>query len=105
VVFDVSGDRVSKEIALILTSRNSPEMTAAGLNCHERSHWGIENESHYIRDTVYREDHGQAWVGNGPHVLAIIRNLAIRLKGINTIKETTELIAGDRIRALQFMAA
>jgi predicted transposase YbfD/YdcC len=107
-VFEASGDRVSKEIALILTSQNSRKMTATDLNYHERSHFGIENKSHYIRDTVYREDHGRAWAGNGPHVLAIIRNLAIgliRLKGISAIKETTEWIAGDRMRALQFMAA
>jgi hypothetical protein len=106
--FEVSGDRVSKEIALVLTSQDAAGMTAAGLNYHERSHWGIENESHYVRDTVYREDHGQAWRGDGPHVLAIIRNLAIgliRLKGTGAIKETTEWIAGDRTRALRFMTA
>lgn len=106
-VFEVSGDRVSKEIALMLTSQREGRMTAADLNYHERSHWGIENKNHYVRDTVYREDHGQAWAGSGPHVLAIIRNLAIgliRLKGINAIKKTTEWIAGDRTRALRFMA-
>lgn len=107
-VFEVSGDRISKEIALLLTSQDFGKVTAADLNYHERSHWGIENKSHYVRDTVYHEDHGQAWAGEGPHVLAIIRNLAIgliRLKGINAIKETTEWIAGDRTRALRFMAA
>jgi hypothetical protein len=107
-VFEVSGDKVSKEIALMLTSQEASKMTAADLNYHERSHWRIENKSHYVRDTVYREDHGQAWTGGGPHVLAIIRNLAIgliRLKGMNAIKETTEWIAGDRMRALRFMTA
>jgi len=70
---------------------------------HERSHWGIENKNHYIRDTVYREDHGQTWQGDGPRALATIRSLAIgliRQKGINAIKETTEWIAGDKTRAL-----
>ncbi|HEY4342696.1 MAG TPA: hypothetical protein VGM97_22380 [Steroidobacteraceae bacterium] len=107
-IFEVSGDRVSKETALMLTSQDAGQMTAAGLNYRERGHWGIENKSHYVRDTVYREDHGQSWADNGPHVLAIIRNLAIgliRLKGVNAIKETTEWIAGDRMRALRFMTA
>lgn len=107
-VFEVPGDRISKEIALMITSQDHGKMTAGDLNHHERNHWGIENKSHYPRDTVYREDHGQAWTGNGPHVLAIIRNLAIgliHLKGVNAIKETTEWIAGDRMRALDFMAA
>lgn len=106
-VFEVSGDRVGKEMTLLLTSADASEMTAAGLNRRKRSHWGIENKSHYPRDTVYREDSDQTWAGNGPQVLASIRNLAIgliRLKGISAIKETTEWIAGDRTRALQFMA-
>jgi hypothetical protein len=54
-----------------------------------------------------REDHGRAWAGNGPRILAIIRILAIgliRLTGINAIKETTEWIAGDRTPTLRFMA-
>ena len=65
-IFEISGDRISKEHALILTSRKSVKMTAADVNMHVRGHWGIENKSHYVRDTVYREDHGQAWAGDGP---------------------------------------
>jgi predicted transposase YbfD/YdcC len=106
-IFEVSGDRVSKEMALVLTSADAERMTAASLNHHKRSHWGIENKSHYPRDTVYREDNNQTWTGNGPQVLASIRNLAIgliRLKGISAIKATTEWISGNRTRALQFMA-
>lgn len=104
--FEVSGGRIGKEMALLLASADAGRMTPASLNYHKRSHWGIENKSHYPRDTVYREDHNQTWTGNGPQVLASISNLAIgliRLKGINGIKETTEWIAGDRSRALQFM--
>jgi predicted transposase YbfD/YdcC len=104
--FEVSGDRIGKEMSIVLTSADAGRMNSARLNFHKRSHWGIENKSHYPRDTVYREDNDQTWTGNGPQVLASIRNLAIgliRLKGINAIKETTEWIAGDRTRALQLM--
>ena len=82
-------------------------MTAADINRHVRNHWGIENKSHYIRDTVYREDHDQAWAGEGPQALASLHNLAIgliRLKGKDGIKETTEWICRDRTRSLKFMA-
>ena len=81
-------------------------MTAADANRHTRGHWGIENKSHYIRDTLYREDHGQAWAGNGPQALASLRNLALglfRLKNVKAIKETTEWVCRDQARALQFM--
>jgi DDE_Tnp_1-associated/Transposase DDE domain len=104
--FTPSGDRIGKEMSLMLTSQDAENMTAFALNRHKRLHWGIENKSHYPRDVVYREDNGQAWAGEGPQVLATIRNLAIglmRMKGIKNIKENTEWIAGDRNRALNFM--
>jgi predicted transposase YbfD/YdcC len=105
-VFEISGDRISKENALILSSRKSGEMTAANVNRYVRNHWGIENKSHYVRDTVYREDHCQAWAGEGPQALASLRNLAsglIRLKKENAIKETTQSVNRDQSRALKFM--
>jgi predicted transposase YbfD/YdcC len=105
-VFEMSGDCISKEYALILTSRKAGKMTAADVNRHTRDHWGIENKNHYVRDTVYREDHGQAWFGDGPQALASLRNLALglfRLKNAGSIKETTEWVCRDRMRTLQFM--
>ena len=105
-VYEISGQPVSKEIALMITSRIPEKITAAGINRFTRKHWGIENKSHYVRDTVYREDHNQTWTGNGPQALAITHNLAIglmRLKGVNAIKETIEWIAADRTRAYRFM--
>ena len=105
-IFELSGDRISKEHALILTSRKTGKMTAADVNRHIRGHWGIENKSHHVRDTVYREDNSQAWAAEGPHALASLRNLTLglfRLKNANSIKETTEWICRDRMRALQFM--
>jgi predicted transposase YbfD/YdcC len=104
--FEMSGDRISKETALILTSRKAAKMTATEANRDVRGHWRIENKSHYVRDTVYREDHCQAWAGEGPQALASLRNLAIglfRMKNADSIKETTEWVCRDRMRALRFM--
>ena len=81
-------------------------MTAADASRHTRNHWGIENKSHDVRDTVYWEDHGRAWAGEGPHALASLRNLSaglIRLKKENAIKETTQWVSRDQLRALKFM--
>jgi hypothetical protein len=63
-------DHARKDGAPMVTSRRAGMMTAAGLNGQKRNHWRIENQSHYPRDTVYREDHGQAWAGESPHALA-----------------------------------
>ena len=103
---EISGDRIRKENALILTSGKAGEMTATWVNQGVRRHWGIENRSHYVRDTLYREDHSQAWAGNGPQAMASLRNLALglfRMKNVKAIKETAEWVCRDQTRALQFM--
>lgn len=105
-VFSAAGDKVSKEVAIVMTSAKPEKMTAADISRHVRNHWGIENRSHYIRDTVYREDHNQAYSGNGPNGLAALRNLAIglfRLKAVTNIKEATELVHLDLTRAVPLM--
>ena len=105
-VSETTGERVSKEHALILTSRKAGKMTAADVNRHTRGHWGIENKSHYVRDTVYQEDRNQTYSGDGPQAIASLHNLVLslfRLKGVSAVKETTEWICRDQERALQFM--
>jgi DDE_Tnp_1-associated/Transposase DDE domain len=104
--FNASNEKISKEITIKITSAEPGKMTAADVNRHARNHWGIENKSHYIRDTVYREDNNQTYSGNAPQGLAALHNLAIgllRLKGTRSIKETTELIHLDLTRAVQYM--
>jgi len=105
--FDLEGNRLTKEYAFIITSLRGERAAPATIHTHVRNHWGIENRVHYVRDTAWREDACRAHVGNGPRNLAILRNLALgllRLHGVTKIKATLEYIAGDRNRALQFLA-
>jgi len=105
--FNRNDEKISKEIAIQITSAPPGRLTAAAANRSTRDHWTVENKSHYIRDTVYREDHNQSYTGDGPQALASLHNLAIgllRLNGIKSIKETTELIHLDLTRALPYMA-
>jgi len=44
-----------------------------------RGHWAIENRLHWIRDVVTGEDRHQLRTGNGPQIMAALRNLAISL--------------------------
>jgi predicted transposase YbfD/YdcC len=49
-----------------------------------RSHWTIENSLHWVRDVTQGEDHSRVRTGNGPQVMAALRNTAIniiRLRG------------------------
>ena len=90
-----------------------PEPCAATSGTHGSEEGGAgkrrplsDNKSHYVRDTVYREDNSQAWAGEGPQAMASLRNLALglfRLKKVNCIKETAEWVCRDRTRALLFM--
>lgn len=104
--FSANNEKISKEVAIQITSAKPEKMTAADVNQHTRNHWRIENKSHYIRDTVYREDDNQSHSGGGPQALAALHNLAIglfRLKGTRSIREAAELIHLDLRRAVQFL--
>jgi len=53
-----------------------------------RGHWTIENRLHWVRDVTFDEDRSQTRKGNGPQVMATLRNLAIsvlRLAGADSI--------------------
>jgi predicted transposase YbfD/YdcC len=105
-VSSLTGEKISKDVAVKVTSASRERMSAKEMNRHTREHWGIENKSHYPRDTVYREDHNQSWTGEGPHALASLRNLAIglfRMKNVRSIKEATEMVHMDRMLALHYM--
>lgn len=106
-ILDLAGVRLRKELAFVITSSPRDQESAADVNAHIRKHWRIENKSHYVRDTVWREDANQAYTGNGPHTMDTLRNLAaglVRPGGVDCIKEATERVCRDRNRALHFMA-
>ena len=44
-----------------------------------RGHWCIEDRLHWVRDVTYDEDRSQVRTGNGPCVMASLRNLAIAI--------------------------
>lgn len=55
------------------------QATPAELATWIRQHWHIENKLHWVRDVTLGEDLHQARTRNGPHVLAILRNLILAL--------------------------
>jgi hypothetical protein len=105
--FTLGGTRISSEYARIITSIRAEHADATDLHKLVREHWGIENKSHYVRDTVWHEDANQTYTGSGPQVMATLRNTAaslLRLNGHNEITRSTEWIAADRNRALPLLA-
>jgi predicted transposase YbfD/YdcC len=90
-VHDHAGRLVSCVAALGVTSLTAQRADPPRIAALVREHWGIES-LHWLRDTVYREDHSTARTGSGPRVMAALRNLAIgaiHLLGRRDITETT----------------
>ena len=108
--FNLIGELTSKELAWIISGNSDGQAriaTAEHLGSLVREHCGIENKSHYVRDTTWHEDANQAHTGSGPQAMATLRNIAaglIRLNGTNAIKRTTERIARNPLRALAIIA-
>ena len=62
-----------------ITSLTPEQADASRLNSLVRSHWHIENRSHWVRDVTFDEDRSQVRSGNIPQVMAALRNTVIGL--------------------------
>ncbi|WP_222618046.1 ISAs1 family transposase [Nakamurella sp. PAMC28650] len=86
------------ETVYAVTDLHPTQASAAQLGTWLRGHWSIENRLHWVRDVTFGEDLSQARTGNGPQVMATLRNLAIgllRLDGARNIAEAVRHHARD----------
>jgi predicted transposase YbfD/YdcC len=98
----IDGALIAKEIVHAATSLDAIRGTPEALAALARGQWAIE-AVHWIRDTAYREDHSTGYAGDGPQVMATLRNTAIsllRLAGITAIARTLQSFSRDRTRIL-----
>lgn len=102
---DGSNERV--EVVHGLTSRPGTDPASArALLALVRGHWTIENGLHWVRDVTFDEDRSQIRKGNGPHMMATLRNLAIsilRLTGECLIAKATRWCARNHERAMRLI--
>ncbi|WP_235432577.1 ISAs1 family transposase [Nostocoides japonicum] len=73
-----------------------------------QGHWGIENSLHWVRDVTFDEDRHQLRVGNGPQVMACLRNTAItllRLAGWSCIAAGLRHHGRDPARPIDLLTA
>ena len=59
-----------------ITDRGFRNVTPAVLGEAAQPHWGIENRLHWVRHVTFAEDLSQIRTGNGPAVMATLRNVA-----------------------------
>jgi predicted transposase YbfD/YdcC len=88
-------------VAWYITSLSADRAGAKELGDLARSHWGIENRLHWVRDVVYREDASTIRTGNTPRVMATLRNTAI---GLLRIDGATNIAAALRTCAWSLAA-
>jgi predicted transposase YbfD/YdcC len=99
---DIDGALIAKEIVHAATSLDADRGTPEALAALTRGQWAIE-AVHWIRDTAYREDHSTGYAGDGPQVMATLRNTAVSLlhiAGITQIARTLQAFSRDRTRIL-----
>ena len=94
--------RWSTETSYAVTSLAASQATPAQVAGWVRGHWGIE-ALHHIRDTTFGEDASQVRTGNGPQVMAALRNLTTaihKLAGARNIAAACRHHARDATRTL-----
>jgi hypothetical protein len=103
--YDLDGTAIAKEIVHGITSLDAARGTPAVLASLTQGQWGIESV-HWIRDTAYAEDASTGYTGNGPQIMATLRNIAIsllHLAGITQVTRTLQAISRDRTRVLKII--
>lgn len=88
-----------------ITNLTAAEAGPAELADWLRGHWAIET-LHHIRDTTYAEDASRIRTGNGPRVMATLRNTAIsllRLTGTTAIAAALRRNSRNPYRPLQLL--
>lgn len=87
-VYYKKSQKSSREFAYGVTSLPTNQANPERLLSLDRKHWTIENQLHYVRDMVYDEDRSQIKTGNGPQVMASLKNLALNILRLGNYKIT-----------------
>ena len=102
----LDGSKATTETSYFITSLTAEQAGPEQLADLIRSHWGIENKVHWVRDVTFDEDRSQIRTGNGPRVMATLRNLAIgalRLGGYTNIAKGLRSVSRNLDRALELL--
>lgn len=89
-----------------MTSLPADVADASRLLALVRGHWEIENGLHYVKDVTLGEDRSLIHKGNGPSIMAILRDTVVSLLhrvGVRTIAERLRCYSGNVHALLAFL--
>ena len=89
----VRNGETTHEVAYAITSVSRTQADAARLLEWWRSHWGIENKEHWVRDETFGEDRSRVRSGSAPQVLAAVRNLVMNWMRTQNIGNIAKALA------------
>jgi len=92
---NLQGQLIGNEVVYGVSSLSAVRHGPTALLHFVRGHWAIENKVHYVRDVTFDEDRSRIRKGNGPQVMATLRNLALsllRLAGASNIARATRYL-------------
>lgn len=98
--------KTSYEESYAVGSGALAHVPAAAVQALWRSHWGIENRLHWVRDVTFDEDRCQIRTRGGPQGVAAVRNTVIgvlRLAGEPNIAAALRTCAAKPYRALALL--
>jgi predicted transposase YbfD/YdcC len=81
-------DKTTREVRIFIASRRFPPIDLLDII---RSHWDIENGSHWQQDVVFHEDLARNRRDNGPRNLALLRRLTANILKANPDKASTRV--------------
>ena len=94
------------EIVYGITSLSSGYASPERVNQLIRNHWTIENQLHWVRDYVFKEDDSLVRKKSTPQVMAAIRNTTISLIksiGENKISKSMRIFSAQPQKALDLL--
>lgn len=92
------------EVQYAITSLSPRQADAAKLLQLWRGHWTIENQLHWIRDTLWQEDRCRIKHPTGGHNMAAFRNAAINLLRLAKVPNLTAAVRENAYRVDRLLA-
>ncbi len=87
--------KMREEMAYFISSRDG---NAFLYGDGVRSHWGIENSLHWVKDVTFKEDASKIKKGNAPQNISTLKNIGINIFRTNdytNMAQAIRLVAND----------